>query len=87
MIVVADTSVLLNLCRVELADLLPSLFGEVWIPPMVEHEFNRLAKAHARFTGLQLPPWVKLSTEVPVPANVSACPALTLVKLRRWLWP
>lgn len=76
MIVVADTSVLLNLCRVELADLLPSLFGEVWIPPMVEHEFNRLAKANARFTGLQLPPWVKLSAEVPVPANVSACPDL-----------
>ncbi len=40
MVVVADTSVLLNLCRVQLVDLLPSLFGEVWIPPMVEHEFR-----------------------------------------------
>lgn len=32
MVVVADTSVLLNLCRVQMVDLLPPLFGEVWIP-------------------------------------------------------
>lgn len=76
MIVVADTSVLLNLCRVHLADLLPSLFGEVWIPPMVEHEFNRLSAAHPRFAGVQLPGWVKHALPVPVPASVSACPDL-----------
>ena len=76
MIVVADTSVLLNLCRVELADLLPSLFGEVWIPPMVEREFTRLSLVHARFVGLQLPHWVKQSAAVNVPAEVSDCPDL-----------
>ena len=76
MVVVADTSVLLNLCRAQLEDLLPFLFGEVWIPPMVEHEFNRLSRMHSRFTGLQLPPWVKQGAAVQVPAEVSACPDL-----------
>ena len=52
MVVVADTSVLLNLCRVQLDWLLPRIFGEVWIPPMVEQEFYRLAMAHPRFLGL-----------------------------------
>jgi predicted nucleic acid-binding protein len=76
MVVVADTSVLLNLCRVQLVDLLPSLFGEVWIPPMVEHEFGRLSVVNPRFAGLQMPIWVKRSAAVVVPDEVSACPDL-----------
>jgi predicted nucleic acid-binding protein len=76
MVVVADTSVLLNLCRVQLVDLLPSLFGEVWIPPMVEHEFSRLSVVNPRFAGLQMPLWVKRSTAVSVPDEVRDCPDL-----------
>ncbi len=76
MVVVADTSVLLNLCRVRLEHLLPQLFGEVWIPPMVEYEFKRLSAVHPRFSGLLLPTWVKLSDAVNVPPEVSACPDL-----------
>lgn len=55
----------MNLCRVELDWLLPRLFVEVWIPPTVEHEFNRLAAVHARFQGLMLPEWVRRSAPVP----------------------
>jgi uncharacterized protein len=73
-VVVADTSVLLNLCRVQLDWLLPRLFGEVWIPPAVDQEFKRLALAHSRFLGLTLPSWVRLSDTVSIPPEVSACP-------------
>ena len=76
MVVVADTSVLLNLCRVQLEHLLPQLFGEVWIPPMVEYEFKRLSAMHPRFVGLLLPAWVKLSATIDVPPEVSECPDL-----------
>jgi len=75
-IVVSDTSVLLNLCRVELDWLLPRIFAEVWIPPTVEHEFSRLAAVHARFQGLVLPEWVRRSAPVPIPLEVSNCPNL-----------
>lgn len=76
MIVVSDTSVLLNLCHVELDWLLPRLFVEVWIPPTVEHEFNRLTAVHARFRGLALPASVHRSQPVVIPAEVSNCPDL-----------
>lgn len=68
-VVVADTSVLLNLCRVQLDWLLPRLFGDVWIPPAVDQEFRRLAVAHGRFQGLALPSWVRLSDPVALNAN------------------
>ena len=45
MIVVADTSVILNLCRVRHEHLLPALFGRVLIPTEVASEFSRLAGA------------------------------------------
>ncbi len=67
---------LLNLCRVELDWLLPRLFVEVWIPPTVEHEFNRLAAVHARFQGLLFPEWVRRSERVTIPVEVSDCPDL-----------
>ena len=55
MIVVADTSVVLNLCRVRHEHLLPALFGRVLIPTDVASEFSRLAGTDARFAGLILP--------------------------------
>lgn len=76
MIVVADTSVLLNLCCIELADLLPSLFGEVWIPPMVQKEFLQLSATNPRFSGMKVPGWAKVSAEVSIPDAVRVCPDL-----------
>jgi hypothetical protein len=61
-IVVADTSVLLNLCRVQQLDLLRSLFGEVIIPPEVGIEFATLSLTSARFQGLALPIWIRQQT-------------------------
>jgi predicted nucleic acid-binding protein len=58
-IVVADTSVLINLCRVDQASLLLQLFQEIFIPPEVATEFIRLAGSTPRFAGLRLPPGIK----------------------------
>jgi len=75
MIVVADTSVILNLCRVQHEQLLQQLFKEVLIPSQVAEEFARLAAAHARFTGLILPAWITVLTSpksAPPPSVVQA---------------
>jgi predicted nucleic acid-binding protein len=58
MIVVADTSVILNLCRVQHEHLLQQLFRRVLIPSLVSSEFQRLAGAQSRFAGLVLPAWI-----------------------------
>lgn len=58
MIVVADTSVLINLCRIGQADLLARLFQEVFIPTEVAAEFGRLSASVPRFVGLALPTWI-----------------------------
>lgn len=58
MIVVADTSVILNLCRIQQEHLLERLFRRVLIPSRVAVEFDRLAGAQARFAGLKLPSWI-----------------------------
>lgn len=55
MIVVADTSVVLNLCCVRQEHLLVSLYGRVLVPVEVASEFRRLAGSDPRFSGLNLP--------------------------------
>jgi predicted nucleic acid-binding protein len=72
MIVVADTSVILNLCCVEQAHLLPGLFHEVWIPDEVRIEFERLAVHQPRFQGLRLPDWALIRPAAPVSAALAA---------------
>lgn len=62
MIVVADTSVVLNLCFLGLDRLLPMLFGEVYAPAEVESEFLRLAEEDARFEGLEFPKAIVIET-------------------------
>ena len=62
MIVVADTSVILNLCRVQHERLLQQTFKRVLIPCEVVDEFARLAKTQPRFSGLVLPSWVEISS-------------------------
>jgi uncharacterized protein len=58
-IVVADTSVLVNLCRVGQGGLFKSLFREVIVPPEVAAEFSRLAMTIPRFAGLKLPEGIR----------------------------
>jgi hypothetical protein len=62
MIVVADTSVILNLCRVQHEHLLQRLFKRVLIPAEVADEFTRLTKIQKRFSGLTLPTWIEISS-------------------------
>jgi uncharacterized protein len=69
-IVVADTSVVLNLCYVQHDDLLRRLFGRVIVPTEVASEFRRLATADLRFTGLILPEWIEVMPAPPLPAAV-----------------
>ena len=76
MIVVADTSVLINLCRVGEEDLLVKLFREVVIPPEVGEEFIRLACEVSRFQGLSLPQWVRQHSASAIPEIISAAPGL-----------
>ncbi len=76
MIVVADTSVILNLCKVGHEHLLPTLFKEVWIPEAVRREFSRLSQAQPRFDGIALPAWAMVSPMAVIPSEVASQPGL-----------
>ena len=70
MIVVADTSVILNLTFVGQEQLLTHLFGEVLIPPAVHAEFLRLSSAPGRFAGLILPASLQTRPASGIPASL-----------------
>jgi len=63
-IVVADTSVLLNLCCVGQGGLFCQLFQEVVIPPAVAAEFARLAGSAGPFAGLKLPDGIRQQSPI-----------------------
>lgn len=67
MIVVADTSVLINLCRIGQGGLFRSLFQEVFIPPEVASEFIRLASAVPKFAELSLPDGIRQQSARSIP--------------------
>lgn len=71
MIVVADTSVLLNLAYLRREDLLVSLFGEVWIPEAVEREFARMSASSGRFGGLKMPACIQTRTVGVLPSSLA----------------
>jgi len=58
-IVVTDTSVILNLCLIGQQDLLRLMYGKVLAPTMVVVEFQRLAREDLRFQGLQFPDFIE----------------------------
>jgi len=66
MIVVADTSVILNLCRVQQERLIQDLFHRVLGPSQVADEFVRLAKIQPKFSGMTLPDWIEIQ---PAPSS------------------
>ncbi len=71
MIVVADTSVILNLALVGHENLLNAIFHEVVVPPTVQAEFVRLAESSGRFAGLTLPNWIRVQTPETIPATIA----------------
>ena len=76
MIVVADTSVILNLCCVRHEHLLPALFREVCIPDQVRSEFERLSRQQPRFHGLHVPGWLRVMAVDVIPPSIAAMPNL-----------
>lgn len=60
MIVVADTSILLNLCAIGHEDLARRLFDHVCAPPEVREEFDSVVRRMDRFAGLVFPPWIDI---------------------------
>ena len=70
MIVVADTSVLLNLCCIERIALLEDLFGDVIVSETVAKEFDRLALQAKRFSGLNLPAWIQRKEPASIPDTI-----------------
>jgi len=63
-IVVTDTSVILNLCFLGQESLVTTLFGTVCAPPGVQQEFQRLANEDERFQGLVFPPFIEVRSPV-----------------------
>jgi predicted nucleic acid-binding protein len=75
-IVIADTSVILNLCCVQQQHLLPALFQQVVVPPEVRHEFDRAAGTYPRFTGLTMPVWIREQLPRAIPETLRRVPHL-----------
>ncbi len=71
MIVVADTSVILNLTLVGQENLLAAIFHEVVVPPAVQAEFMRLAKSSGCFAGLALPKWIRVQQPASIPSTIA----------------
>ena len=71
MIVVADTSVILNLALVGHEGLLALIFHEVVVPPAVQAEFVRPAGSTGRFAGLALPSWIRVQAPVTIPPMIA----------------
>lgn len=71
MIVVTDTSVVLNLAWLREERLLSELFGSVLAPPAVRAEFERLALTVPRFRGLRFPDFVTVEAPVRIPAALA----------------
>jgi len=71
-IVVTDTSVVLNLCWLHEESLLAAIYEDVLAPEQVRLEFQRKAAADPRFIGLVFPASIKLGTPTAIPAVLTA---------------
>jgi predicted nucleic acid-binding protein len=75
-IVVTDTSVVLNLCWLKQATLLSAIYQEVLAPPQVQLEFDRKVATDQRFLGLRFPSFITVSEPVSIPEFLAINPAL-----------
>jgi predicted nucleic acid-binding protein len=71
-IVVADTSVLLNLVFLNQEHILMSLFGNVLVPEAVASEFARMGASSGRFSGLVIPAFCQHRLISCMPTNLAA---------------
>ena len=72
MIVVADTSVLLNLAFLRQEHLLPLWFETVLVPEAVAREFARLGTSVGRFARLQLPSFCQIASVTNIPTRLAS---------------
>lgn len=70
MIVVIDTSVVLNLCFLHQEGLLTGLFDGLLAPSAVRDEFERLARTDKRFQGLSFPSFISVEDPITIPARL-----------------
>ena len=71
-IVVTDTSVVLNLAWLREERLLPLLFGQVLAPPIVRAEFERLARVDPRFAGVRFPSFITIEIPAALPVELTS---------------
>ena len=76
MIVVTDTSVVLNLCWLRRESLLSAIYEDVLAPEQVWLEFERKAATDPRFTGLIFPQFIIVAQPVVIPAALASNTAL-----------
>lgn len=72
MIVVTDTSVILNLCWLRQEALLPAIYEDLLAPGQVQREFERKAATDPRFAGLRFPHCITLAEPAVIPAVLTA---------------
>ena len=72
MIVVTDTSVVLNLCWLRRESLLSAIYEDVLAPEQVRLEFERKAATDPRFTGLAFPQFIIVARPVIIPEALAA---------------
>lgn len=72
MIVVTDTSVVLNLCWLHHEALLPAIYAEILAPSEVAREFARQAATEPRFAGLRFPRFIVVADPTFIPAVLAA---------------
>lgn len=71
MIVVTDTSVILNLCWLRQELLLPAIYEDLLAPEQVRVEFERKVITDQRFQGLRFPSFITLGEPTAIPAALS----------------
>lgn len=87
MIVVADASPLIALCRIGRLDLLHDIFGQLIIPDAVWQEVSASHPGKAGAAEIMKAPWIKRRSAMDLPL-VSLCgKASVLVSQRPLCWP
>ncbi len=76
MIVVTDTSVILNLCWLRQENLLPVIHTEIVAPGLVQREFEHWAATDTRFRGLHFPDFILVADPTRIPADLLGNPHL-----------
>jgi len=72
-IIVSDTGPLAYLVAIDIADCLPQLYGQVFIPPTVLAEL-RHERSPAAAWASRPPPWLEVAAPRSIPADLSLDP-------------